>query len=274
MISVVITSHHDEEGLYLTYWAAKRQLEMVSHEFIIVADGGTPVKWEKQEATRCYRGVYGSPQASRDYGIRHAKGDHVVVLESHVVVSDIVTLVRDHTEAGATITFPIRIAEGPEQFNVYGQHTDWDGNLWHKQLIYRQIDPYTPYRTSQFGNSCFVIDRFWYIRNGGYTDLMKGWGGEEPFICLKAWMLGGSCWQTPLVWHAHHLSIGAHGDSMASADYAKNFAILKYVITGKVTPGFVPSPEVEQERQRICAGPFAGDVARLREYFRSKDITN
>lgn len=274
MISVVITSHHDEEGLYLTYFAAKRQLDMVQHEIIIVADGGTPVKWEKQDATRCFRGTFGSPQASRDYGIRKARGSSVVVLESHVIVSDIVLLVKDHDDTGATLTFPVRIAEGPEQFNVYGQHTDWDGNLWHKQLIYQPINQITPYRTSQFGNSCFVVDRIWYIKNGGYTELMKGWGGEEPFICLKAWMLGGTCWQTPLVWHAHHLTVGAHGDSMVSADYARNFAILKYVITGKVASGFSPSPEVEEERKRICAGPFEGDVNKLREYFRSENITN
>lgn len=275
MITVLITSNHDERGLYLTYFAAKEQLEYVEHEFVIVADGGTETKWEKQPNTKCFRGNYGSPQAARDFGLRHCGwAKEVVVLESHVVVSNIPTLVRDHLDSHATITFPIRVAEGPEQFNVYGQETDWDGNLWHKRLLYGKVNEFTPYRTSQFGNSCFVIDKPWYVKTGGYTNLMKGWGGEEPFICLKAWMLGGSCWQTPLVWHAHHLAIGAHGASMVSEDYKRNFGILKYVITGKIDPGFVITQEVEDERQKICGGPFQGDVAKLRQYFKQEGVIN
>ena len=259
MISVVITSCHDDKACYLTYWAARQQLGK-NADYVIVADCGTEIKWEKQPVTRCLRGTFGSPQSSRDVGIKAAICDNVLVLESHVIVSDIQKLAFEHERLGGALTFPIRVAEGSEQFDVYAHETDWYGNLWYKRAVYQPVSD-EPYRVAQFGNSCFMLDRRWYLESGGYTNLMKGWGGEEPFICLKAWMLGRECWQVPSVWHAHYLTAGAHAEGVNP----RNFQILKYVITGE---GPVVS-EAIAERQRICSGPFQGDIKRLREHLRS-----
>jgi glycosyl transferase family 2 len=273
VLSVVITAHRDELGLYLILAAARVQLERLPqpYEIIVVADGGTEQKFEKLPFTRVIRGHFGSPQASRDAGIRAAVYPTVLLLESHVVVSDIQRLVVQHEIKNAALTFPCRVAEGSEMFNVYGQRVDWNGNLWHKNLVYQPHDN-KPYRVAQFGHSCFCLDRSWYIESGGYTNLMIGWGAEEPFLALKAWMLGRECWLIPDVWHAHYLTPGAHADAMSSANYRRNFDILKYVITGQVNPGFVPDAAVELERQRICRGPFKGDVNLLRRYFEEEKI--
>jgi len=264
VLSIVITTHRDDEGCYLTYWAVRQQDK--SADIIIVADGGTEIKWERQRNTRCLRGTFGSPQASRDAGIRAALNNDVLVLESHVVVGNIEELHAWHRHNyHSAITFPYRIAEGSEQFNVYGQETDWDGNLWHKRLVYG-APTMKPYRVGQFGNSCFIVDKEWYERYGGYYLGMEGWGGEEPYICLKAWMTGRECWLVPTVWHAHYLTVGAHA---YVPGLNRNLAILKYLITGEVTNGFVPTVDDQNERKLICEGPLGGDVKRLREHLKN-----
>lgn len=269
MLSVIITSCHDHATAYLTAFAVKCQLDKAElpYEIIIVTDGGTEHKWEKQGFT-CLRVNTGSPQGSRDLGIKAAKFNDVLVLESHVIVSDIPKLLLEHQYLRSAITYPIRRAEGPEQLDVYAHVTDWDDNLWHKKLVYSPVSE-KPHRVAQFGASCFMLDRSWYLESGGYTDLLKGWGGEEPFLPLKAWMLGRECWQVPSVAHYHHLTVGAH----AEKPYLEaNLAVVAYVIAGRRKPGLKITPEVEAERRRICAGPYQGDLDKLRDSMRAKEV--
>lgn len=272
MLSVVITTHNDPLGLYLTYFSLVQQLETsgLEWEIVIAADGGSEYKWEKQPNTRCLRIQTGSPQGTRDAGIKHAKYPAILCVESHVIVSNVKTWLEKHCAKKAAISFPARIGEGPEMFNVYGSLTDWDGKLWYKHHLYQSQGE--AYKVAQFGHSAFILNRDEYISSGGYTTLLKGWGGEEPLLCLKFWMLGKECWFFPDIWHAHYLTPNAHGSAMVSEDYAKNFKIVKFLITGQAPPGLFLTPEILAERKRICEGPFAGDVTKLREYFKQEGV--
>lgn len=267
MLSVIITTHHDSATCYLTVFGVKSQLEGrgVDYEIIVVADGGTETKWENQGVT-CLRVNTGSPQGSRDVGIRAAKYPTVLLLESHVVVSDICKLYLEHQYLKSAITFPIRKAEGPEMFDVFAHETDWGGNLWHKRAIYSPVRS-TPYPVAQFGHSCFMLDRRWYLESGGYTNLLKGWGGEEPFLCLKAWMLGRECWQAPSVAHYHYLTPGAHQEK---PHLKNNLDIVGFVIAGRAYPGL--TPEVRSERAKIIRGPLAGDLEKMRVVMHTKGV--
>jgi hypothetical protein len=154
-------------------------------------------------------------------------------------------------------------------FNVYGSTTNWEGNLWYGHHIYTPID--MPHRIVQFGHSCVMVDRDWYVRSGGYTTLQQGWGGEEPFLCLKAWMLGRECWMIPAIWHAHYLTPNAHGGAMVSENFARNFEMVKYVMNGD--QGHLRlSSELIAERKKICAGPFHGNLSELKEHFKREGI--
>lgn len=274
MLSVVITACQDHSNLYLTYFSLLAQLEAwhVPYEVTIVADGGSETKWEKLPNTRCLRGQFGSPQASRDAGIKASKFDNVLVLESHVVLSDSARLVVQHEMHGSALTFPYRRAEGTELFDVYGHEVDWQGNLWHKKAVYQPFDD-KPYRVAQFGQSCFVLDRRWYLESGGYTDLMRGWGGEEPFLCLKAWLLGRECWLVPDVWHAHYLMPGAHGGVQHTPDFVRNFQVLACVIRGDLN-GRQFDNGVWIERNLMLRGPFEGNLAKLREFMNANKVLN
>lgn len=272
-LSVVIATYQDPLGLYLTLFSVIEQLSKtdLTWEIIIAADRGSETKWEKLSKVRCLRIQTGSPQGTRDAGIKAAKYADILCIESHVIVSDIKTWLEIHQDIKADISFPARVGEGTELFNVYGSETDWLGNLWYKRHNYTAKSQ-KPFQTAQFGHSAFMLNRDKYISSGGYTTLQEGWGGEEPFLCLKTWMLGGTCWMIPSVWHAHYLTPGAHADALTSARMQKNFDIVKYVIAGKVSPGLIVTGPMHEERKRICAGPFQGDMNKLREFFKREGI--
>jgi hypothetical protein len=275
-LSVVIASHQDPLGLYLTTFAVIEQLSKtnLTWEIVLACDGGTPYKWEKQPNVRCLRIRTGSPQGTRDAGIRAAQAERILCIESHVIVSDIASFLEAHKALGGAMTFPARIGEGPEMFNVFGTETDWDGNLWFKRTLYFPQNGKEPYRVPQFGHSCFMINKSNYVNVGGYTDLLTGWGGEESLLCLKFWMLGYELWQTPNVWHAHYLDNRGAGTAMASENFTRNFAIGKYVLTGKVSSGLQVTTPIRLERDFIMAGPFGGDIEKLKIYFKERGIIN
>jgi glycosyl transferase family 7 (putative galactosyltransferase) len=239
-------------------------------EIVVAADGGTEQQWEKLKNVRCIRIRTGSPQGTRDAGIREAAAATVLVVEDHVIISDVRAFYDLHKAVGGAMTFPARIGEGTSMFGVYGTTTNWDGNLWFKQTLYSYpLDRHT-YRVPQFGHSCFMLDRNAYLAVGGYTDLLKGWGGEESHLCLKFWMMGYQLWQTALIWHAHFLA-DRTGGAMLSEDFQKNFKIVKFVISGD-SAGLQVTPPMLVERQRIKDGPFKGDINLLREHFKREGI--
>lgn len=275
-LSVVVATFQDPLGLYMTVMAIIQQLANFPEdwEIVIAADGGSSTKWEKLANVRCLKIRTGSPQGTRDAGIRAAKFNTVLCLESHVIVSDIQNFAKEHRRLGGVMTFPARVAEGAELYNVFGNETDWDGNLWFRKTLYEPKSD-KPYRVPQFGHSCFMINRGEYIATGGYTNLLQGWGHEEQFLCLKFWMLGKVIWQLPNIWHAHFLADRGAGIAMASEQYQKNADIVKYVITGQIPPRgrlLEMTPELIAERERVCAGPFGGDITKLREYFQREGI--
>lgn len=271
-LSVVITSHQNSQGLYLTTFAAIQQLSNsgLSWEIILVCDGGTEWKYEKLPNVRVIRGRFGSPQGSRNAGILAASAERILVLEDHVVISNAKSLIFNLIALGAAMVFPVRFYEGTELFNVYGTETDWDGNFWYKKTLYSPILD-KPYRVPQFGHSCFAIDKKCYLDVGGYTNLLTGYGAEEQFLCLKFWMLGYQIWQVPSVWHAHYLSDHGMGGAMFSEQYKKNFQIVKYVLTGDKQNLQITS-EMKAERNRIEQGPFKGDINKLKQYLREQGV--
>ena len=279
-LSVVVASHVNPQGLYLTVFSVLQQLLKVSFswEIIISADGGTPVKWEKLQNVKCLRVQTGSPQGTRDAGIRAASGRLCLVIEDHVIVSDIASFLEVYNTIPShwrpAILFPARIGETAELFSAYGTTTDFDGNLWFKTTQYSPSGQTgLPYRVPQFGHSCFLLDREWYLESDGYGTTLKGYGGEEPLLCFKAWMLGRECWQTPNIWHAHYLSDNGMGNAMGTEQFKKNFEIVKYIMTGDYSVLRPPiSQAVIQERERIKQGPYGGDFNKLREYFKREGI--
>lgn len=287
-LSVVIATHHDPLGLYLTTFSIMQQLMLTDWEWeiVIAADGGNETKWEKSPNVICLRltgdNRTGSPQGTRDAGIRAAIHRNVLVIESHVIVFRLEEWLQEHLRTNAALSFSSRWAEGTELFTSFGYEIDWDGSFWYKRTIY---SPKTiePHRIAGFGHAAFMLDREFYLQSGGYFLEMKSWGGEEPDLNLLVWQMGREVWMIPQSGHAHYLTPGAHTADICSGDFARNFCIAAYEHGGmeylhKVESRFgyhLPrNSAIESRRKRICEGKFGGDLNKLREYFLKERIVN
>ena len=290
-LSLVLPTFNDEKGLYLSLFAAIQQLEKsdLEWEIVIAADGGTPVKWEKADPrVRVMRftgnNQFGSPQGTRDAGIRMARFKNVVCIDSHVVVSDFEKWTQKHEDLAAALSFPTMVGTSNEMFKIFGNTMDFDGRFWNKTTLSSPHRDF-PYQICEFAHSAFMVDREWYIQSGGYTNLLQGYGGEEPYLALKAWMLGEAVWMIPEIWHAHYQPIGRNEGAGERPDFARNFMIGAYVMGGqkylekthRAFPGAYPlriTPEIQAERDKICKGPFRGDLDLLREHFQKHNVVS
>ena len=285
-VSVCIASYLDPEGLYLSTFAALSQLEKsnLDWEIVIVADGGTETKYEHAHPNiRVFRygggNRLGSPQRSRDAGIKNCRYSKVLCVDSHVIVSDIEHWTYEHDRLGATISFPSMVGGSLEMWKMYSSVFNWD-SFWYEHVLYKPKSQES-YRILETSHSGFMVDRDWYLQSGGYTDLLVGYGGEETFLGLKSWMTGGQNFLIPSVWHSHFQPAGRNQDAELSENYKRNFCICGYIFGGKdylkkaeehYKYHLKITNEIEAERQKICDGPFKGDLNLLRTYLQQEGI--
>lgn len=286
-VTYCIATHQNPEGLYLSVFSALAQLEKsnLDFEILIVADGGEATKYEQAHPNiRCIRlcgqNRTGSPQGTRDIGIRNAKYKNVLCIDSHVVVSDIQKWVEEHERLGAGLSFPAMRGASSEYWTLYGSLFDWDRSFWNTRVIYEPKSQ-SPYRIVQASHSSFMLDRQSYIDFGGYTNLQVGYGGEETFLALKFWMLGKQNWMIPKVWHAHYQPSGRNEGAELQPNYRRNFMLAAYVLGGQKYLEKVEShykdklhitPDIQRERVKIGTGPFQGNLDTFREYCKDQGI--
>lgn len=286
-VSLVIATHADPEGLYLSTFSALQQLEKSSlnWEIILVCDGGEPWKYEQaHENIRCIR-LTGqnrtcSPQGTRDVGIRNAKYNNVLCIDSHVIVSDIEKWVAEHEKMYATTSFPAMVGGSSEMWKMYSSVFDWEGSFWYKHVLYNP-KKWEPYRILETSHSGFMLNRNFYVEHGGYTNLLQGYGSEETLWGLKSIMLGGQNFLIPAVWHAHYQPAGRNEGADTKPNYRRNFMISAYVLGGQKYLEKAESyyrdklqitPDIQRERIRVCNGPFHGDLDALREHCKREGI--
>lgn len=286
-VTYCIATHQNPEGLYLSVFSALAQLEKsnLDFEILIVADGGEATKYEQAHPNiRCIRlcgqNRTGSPQGTRDIGIRNAKYKNVLCIDSHVVVSDIQKWVEEHERLGAGLSFPAMRGASSEYWTLYGSLFDWDRSFWNTRVIYEPKSQ-SPYRIVQASHSSFMLDRQSYIDFGGYTNLQVGYGGEETFLALKFWMLGKQNWMIPKVWHAHYQPSGRNEGAEHQDNYKRNFLVAAYVFGGQEYLNKIENfyktklqitPDIQKERLKICDGPYKGNLDLFRNYCQREGI--
>lgn len=309
MISVVVPCHCDGEGAYLTLCSARSQADFhgIPAEFILVNDHGTDPTVNSAEpqllGVTVFNGRWGSPQASRDRGIRAANHPWVLCLDSHVILSvgalpALLDVAQAQPKAG--LVFPAMTLFSAEPKHL-GYSIAWDSHLWHNGYLTHtpeQIErgmkakgPYQPFRLGIASHGAFLVNREAYLQTGGYTLEQRGWGGEETYLGLMMWLMGWESWMVPGEYHWHYTgNRRAHGLVSKSAEYVRNFLVAAYLLGGMrqltvaqlwfssrcVDPIGLMLKEVVNtcaaERNRIEAGPFGGDLLRLTEFFAQEGI--
>lgn len=309
-LSVIVPSREDPQGLWLTYAAAMLDLEenfRGDWEFLAVIDGpGNEVaeELEKRGSCRVLHGNFGGPQNARHAGVQQVTGDYLVFLDSHVIPSPgMFASLLDGAErtGGALVHAPYCFWRSMPR--VYGYRMDFLNRFWCSGE-YSEPPGCEPFRVAVMGHGAMLMPRRKYIECGGYGTLLRGWGGEEPLLNLKLWHLGESCWVDPRCHHWHYMSKRRNESVYRHPDYLRNFLLAAYVSGGeKYMQRFrsaraltarafdtleearqaIPEDpckglidgvraDAKEERERVCRGPFGGDLDRLLAWFRREGV--
>lgn len=285
---VFVTTPDDQSACYLTVMAAREQLLSLPHaevEMVIVADGGSPVKWEAL-GIRCIR-LTGSERTrsvwgSRDVGIRAVSAPLVCVADAHVVISNFSLWCQEHLRVGAQVSAPPLAAWTNELRTITHK------KLNRSDLTVRSISteplPLEPTRVLFEGHGAVMLDREFYLKSGGYFRGHIGYGGEEQSYNLKCWMLGGSVWLIPQVRHYHSFTSGDEKARRPESDnqWLPNILQAAYVCGGKEFAESVASTYhlplvvtelMQEERERIVSGPFGGDLNKFYQFADAEGIS-
>lgn len=139
---------------------------------------------------------------ARIFGSRHATGDVLVFLDSHVEpnVNWLLPLVsRIHEDSHSVVT-PIIDIINADTFEYtpsplvkggfnWGLHFRWDPV---KKGELKTIDDYVkPIVSPTMAGGLFAIDKKYFVELGEYDEGMDIWGGENTEMSFRIWMCGG-----------------------------------------------------------------------------------
>jgi glycosyltransferase involved in cell wall biosynthesis len=203
-------------------------------------------------------------------GIEASIGKYVVVSDSHMSIK-YGTMARLHT--GAKENGGIWFAAEQQWNDTRVQTYQYDLKLWDSMWGYRcRFQPpgnnNNAYKIGMAPHCLLLVSRDEVDRFGAYTPPFATYGGGEPYLCLKWWMMGSSCWIDPQAlsrhafgWRAEwvpakkdhtrksaaytrdgllkkdlkkgeeHLSY-SKGYSRGNYEYFKNFALAAYALGG------------------------------------------
>lgn len=145
---------------------------------------------------------------SRVYGARHATGQVLVFLDSHIEVNEqwcepLLTAIHRNS---TVLAMPVIDLINPDTFAYsssplvrggfnWGLHFKWDGLP--VGTLERDSDFVGPFKSPTMAGGLFAMDREYFILLGEYDTGMDIWGGENLEISFRAWMCGGSIQMIP-----------------------------------------------------------------------------
>lgn len=315
-LSIVIPSHKDAAGLWYTVVAALADLENDfapgEYEIIGVIDGPEDdqsiiTNMKQQKMCKLLFTNTGTPQKNRHIGLLEAEADYVFFLDSHVIPSRgffkrVLQTAEEHSDVA--IVHAAHCFWKRDKMN-FGYNMDWMNYFWSfkSEIAPQRSDAAYPICLSGHGAMC--VNKKLYLQIGGYWDALQGWGGEEPQLNLKVWLLGYRILMEPRVYHWHFMpSKRQLKEVQHSLPYARNFLLVAYASGGQQYLEYVyhfftqmenrhatleeaihakpqaPYQELYDtipqiaaaERATISGGPFAGDLDKLREFFTTNGI--
>jgi hypothetical protein len=205
-----------------------------------------------------------SPYFPRNHGAANASAPWLLFLDSHVLLCDgFLQHVIDSIPSLAETT----LTHYPVSFGgdtLYGHYElRLAGDFWGGWKGLRREEVVMPYRIAATGIWAFLVNRDFYLNTlEGFNPNFAGYGGGEPYLDLKVWMLGGEVWLDPRV-HGMHYS-GPRGYTQQWAERIRNFALAISVVAPSRLSSFaaameektkLPSTTIEQYIQEgIKAG--------------------
>ena len=204
-VSVVVTAINEGTDLEMTLASLSERLSR--SDKIVVVDDGSVVSLETR-VRACERDVpilfvrhdlrKGCAQ-SRDSGARAARADLYVFVDSHMIfpVGWREEIVSAHSLHPTAIICPISadIADD-EPAPKYGGHWGTNADLFMgSEGIKAQWTPIDiagrqTIRTPGMMGACYAVPHDVLRAIGGWSMGLRGWGFDEEFACVRAWMMG------------------------------------------------------------------------------------
>lgn len=141
-------------------------------------------------------------------GIEQARGKMIVILDSHIEVTNnwLPPLIEPIEINRKTITCPMIDVINNDNFEYRSQNGDAMRGAFSWELLYKRIpippklrksDPSVPFEDPVMAGGLFAADRSYFNEIGGYDPGLEIWGGEQYELSFKTWMCGGKILDCP-----------------------------------------------------------------------------
>jgi hypothetical protein len=138
------------------------------------------------------------PPVARHLAAHNASGEILFFFDDHIIPSrDLFARGLDLVGKGRAVFFPYRTGFGYDYFHsvLEPSITRCDYSRWPAKQ--------NPYPIAAAPHAGWSIRRDDFLRVG-YGNWYQGFGGEEVYFCLSAWLVGVECWMEPRAHYWHY----------------------------------------------------------------------
>lgn len=216
--SIVVPFHNEHWTtlLRLTHSVINRAPKELLHEVILVDDYSTKDFLKKElddymaQNFNNVKVVHATKREglirTRILGAKHATGDVILFLDSHVEanINYLPPLLDPIADDYRTVVCPFIDVIDFENFNYRAQDEgargafDWE--FFYKRLPLLPEDlahPAEPFNSPVMAGGLFAISKKWFWELGGYDPGLDIWGGEQYELSFKLWQCGGKMVDAP-----------------------------------------------------------------------------
>jgi glycosyltransferase involved in cell wall biosynthesis len=195
-------------------------------------------------------------------GYKVADGDILAFADAHISVkiNSIRSLIDGVISHGGINHVPSQVWGDVEEIKLYGHDLTLDQNFWSGACLRRpkmDQDPDAPWKIALAGACLLAISRE-EIQNFSYAGVpynpfFRSYGGGEPYLAFKWWMLGSAVWMNPtgLVRHAFGTKAvwktAKHDIVPRNSVYRKDGQIVKELKAGDIYLSYEPGYTVANE---------------------------
>lgn len=180
---------------------------------------------------------------ARQEGAKKAKGDVIVVLDSHceVMTNWLPPLLDPILNNHRTVVCPLIDVINQATFAYtpqdHGGRGAFDWRLFYKRLSlrpYEQKNLPEPFPNPIMNGGLFAISRDFFWELGGYDEGLAIWGGEQYNLSFKVWMCGGNMLDAPCSRVGHIFRHAPKGRPSVKGDFlSKNYKRVAVVWMGE-----------------------------------------
>ena len=169
-------------------------------------------------------------------GYAESTGDVVIVADAHISVKIGTTdlIIKGVQEHGGLWHVPLQLWGDITRIKRYQHDIRLSEKFWGDpcQFIPDGCSKDTPYKIAMAGAFCFAMRRDEIERFGLYDPAFGPYGGGEPYLTMKWWMMGSAVWMEPRALARHAFGIAA---KWTKARQDKDSRSKVYLKDGRIT---------------------------------------